>query len=178
MNIVAEYEHALSSPSFSMKIPSVVCLKSYIKPSRHPPLHASMSFLRDRFECQYCGSPDDLTFDHVIPRRCGGQTTWENVVAACSPCNLKKGGQMPREAQMFPRQTPFHHPCTIFTTMAGFFRRTICMKAGWIISTGMSNCSLEPAASPRCQRGWAVTSPRKRLGTLSTSLSAAFSRAV
>ena len=37
----------------------------------------------------------------------GGQTTWENVVAACSPCNLRKGNLTPQQARMFPRQLPF-----------------------------------------------------------------------
>ena len=107
VNIVAEYEAEVSSPSFSMKLPSVVSLKHYIKPSRHPAFTRFNVFLRDQFQCQYCSTPDDLTFDHVIPRRCGGQTTWENVVAACSPCNLKKGGHMPQHAHMFPRQKPY-----------------------------------------------------------------------
>ena len=48
----------------------------------------------------------DLTFDHVIPRRKGGHTTWENVVTACSPCNLLKGNRLPTEAKMFPLVTP------------------------------------------------------------------------
>jgi 5-methylcytosine-specific restriction endonuclease McrA len=107
VNIVAEYEHSVSSPSFSMKIPSVVSLKSYVKPSRHPAFTRFNVFLRDRFQCQYCGRHEDLTFDHVVPRRCGGATTWENVVAACSPCNLKKGGQMPAQAKMWPKQKPY-----------------------------------------------------------------------
>jgi hypothetical protein len=64
-------------------------------------------FLRDRFECQYCGSGDDLTFDHLIPRSRGGQTRWDNVVAACAPCNLKKGGKLPRDAGMWPAQKPY-----------------------------------------------------------------------
>ena len=70
VNILAEYEHQVSSPSFSMRLPSVVCLKSYVQPSRHPAFTRFNVFLRDRFECQYCGSPDDLTFDHVVPRCC------------------------------------------------------------------------------------------------------------
>ena len=107
VNIVAEYDAEVSSPSFAMKLPSVVCLKHYIKPSRHPAFTRFNVFLRDRFQCQYCGAPDDLTFDHVIPRCSGGQTTWENVVAACSPCNLRKGGMMPAKAHMHPRQKPF-----------------------------------------------------------------------
>ncbi|MCB2076876.1 MAG: HNH endonuclease, partial [Novosphingobium sp.] len=64
-------------------------------------------FLRDRFTCQYCGATEDLTFDHVIPRALGGQTTWDNVVAACSPCNLRKGGYLPRDIGMHPMQKPY-----------------------------------------------------------------------
>ena len=48
----------------------------------------------------------ELTFDHVIPRSRGGRTTWENVVTACAPCNLRKGGRMPRAADMVPKRTP------------------------------------------------------------------------
>lgn len=107
VNIVAEYEHAVSSPSLAMKLPSVVSLKTYVKPSRYPAFTRFNVFLRDRFQCQYCGAREDLTFDHVIPRRYGGETTWLNVVAACSPCNLKKGGLMPARAKMQPLQRPF-----------------------------------------------------------------------
>ena len=107
VNIVAEYDCEIHSPSFVMRLPSVVSLKSYIKPARNPAFTRFNVFLRDKFQCQYCGSPDDLTFDHVIPRRCGGETTWENVVAACSSCNLAKGGKMPRDAGMHPMQKPF-----------------------------------------------------------------------
>ena len=107
VNIVAEYEHAVSSPSFTMKIPSVVSLKSYVKPARNPAFTRFNVFLRDRFTCQYCGGKDDLTFDHVIPRSKGGRTTLENVVAACAPCNLKKANRLPKDIRMFPMQAPF-----------------------------------------------------------------------
>ena len=107
VNIVSEYEVAIRSPSFQMRLPSVVSLKSYVKPTRNPAFTRFNVFLRDRFQCQYCGSRDELTFDHVIPRSRGGQTTWENVVAACSPCNLKKGSAHPRDAGMWPHQMPF-----------------------------------------------------------------------
>ena len=49
----------------------------------------------------------ELTFDHVNPRSRGGQTTWTNVVTACSACNLAKGDKTTREAKMFPRQKPY-----------------------------------------------------------------------
>jgi hypothetical protein len=66
-------------------------------------------FQRDHYACQYCGGgypTPDLTFDHVIPRSRGGRTSWDNVVTACGPCNLRKGNRLPRECQMIPRQTP------------------------------------------------------------------------
>lgn len=107
VNVISHYDKVVRSPSFEMALPSVVCLKTYIKPARNPAFTRFNVFLRDRFACQYCGARDELTFDHVIPRSKGGQTTWENIVAACSPCNLKKGGQMPRDAGMWPLQEPY-----------------------------------------------------------------------
>jgi 5-methylcytosine-specific restriction endonuclease McrA len=107
VNIVSHYDKTVRSPSFEMRLPSVVSLKTYIKPSRHPAFTRFNVFLRDRFICQYCASREDLTFDHVIPRSKGGTTTWENVVAACSPCNLRKGDQLPNQAHMHPARMPY-----------------------------------------------------------------------
>ena len=64
-----------------------------VKPALYPAFTRFNVFLRDRFMCQYCGDKEDLTFDHLIPRSRGGQTRWDNVVAACAPCNLSKGGR-------------------------------------------------------------------------------------
>jgi 5-methylcytosine-specific restriction endonuclease McrA len=107
VNIVSEYDRTVHSPSFIMRLPSVVSLKTYVKPTRHPAFTRFNVFLRDRFTCQYCNARDDLTFDHVTPRSRGGLTTWENVVAACSPCNLRKGDKMPNDADMHPFQKPY-----------------------------------------------------------------------
>src|ERR1700712_2244689 len=107
VNIVAEYERTVHSASFQMRLPSVVSLKTYVRPTRNPAFTRFNVFLRDRFQCQYCTSKEDLTFDHVIPRSRGGRTTWDNVVAACATCNLRKANRLPREIKMFPQQKPF-----------------------------------------------------------------------
>lgn len=107
VNIVSQYEETVRSPSFEMKLPSVVSLKSYVKPSRRPAFTRFNVFLRDRFQCQYCGSSSDLTFDHLIPRSKGGQTTWDNVITACAPCNLRKANKSCAEIKMWPTHAPF-----------------------------------------------------------------------
>ena len=107
VNIVSQYDRTVRSPSFEMRLPSVVSLKTYVKPSRHPAFTRFNVFLRDRFTCQYCGAREDLTFDHLLPRSKGGHTTWENVVTACSPCNLRKGDRLAREVDMTLRQMPY-----------------------------------------------------------------------
>ena len=108
VDVVAEYETEVRSVNSSIRLPSVVSLKTYVNHARKPAFTRFNVFLRDKFTCQYCGSTDRdlLTFDHVIPRSKGGKTTWDNIVAACSPCNLKKGGKMPRDARMWPKHAP------------------------------------------------------------------------
>jgi 5-methylcytosine-specific restriction endonuclease McrA len=109
VRIVSHYDRVVRSPSFEMRLPSVISLKSYIAMARRPAFTRFNVFLRDRFICQYCGEgfpAHDLTFDHLVPRSRGGETRWDNVVTACAPCNLKKGGQMIATAGM----RPYHHP--------------------------------------------------------------------
>ncbi|MDF1736826.1 MAG: HNH endonuclease [Minwuia sp.] len=106
VNIIQFYDRTVSSPSLTMQLPSVIALKEYVRPAAYPAFTRFNVFLRDRFRCQYCNATEDLTFDHVIPRRAGGRTTWENVVAACAPCNIAKGGRMPDRANMHPHRPP------------------------------------------------------------------------
>jgi len=107
VNIVSQYDFAVHSPTLEMKLPSVVSLKSYVKPALYPAFTRFNVFLRDRFSCQYCGSLDDLTFDHLIPRSRGGMTRWDNVTTACAPCNLRKGNKLHKVAGMIPAQMPY-----------------------------------------------------------------------
>lgn len=107
VDIVAEYDQTVRSQRSEFRVPSVVVLRDYVKPRKRVAFTRFNLFLRDEFCCQYCGSKNDLTFDHVLPRKLGGVTSWENVVAACAPCNLRKGSKTLREAGMHLRHQPF-----------------------------------------------------------------------
>jgi 5-methylcytosine-specific restriction endonuclease McrA len=93
----------------SFEIPSVIKLGYMVK---RPRLQVNLTkreiLRRDNFTCQYCGKRSNtLTVDHVIPRRLGGQHIWTNVVAACPPCNRRKGGKSPEIAEMLLSRDPF-----------------------------------------------------------------------
>lgn len=112
--VISEYDRYAHSPTQQFKLPSVIALKEYIPMNRHPAFTRFNVFLRDGFGCQYCGATfpaENLTFDHVVPRSRGGRTTWENVVTACSPCNLAKGNKMPKSSGMMPFRAPVRPTC-------------------------------------------------------------------
>jgi 5-methylcytosine-specific restriction endonuclease McrA len=104
--VLAEYDAVVHSPSLTVPLPSVVVLKEYVKPAKTAAFTRFNLFLRDEFTCQYCGHKDGLTFDHVTPRSRGGRTVWSNVVAACGPCNLRKGSKTLKQAGMHLRRPP------------------------------------------------------------------------
>lgn len=106
VTILAEYDEVVRSPTTEIRIPSVVVLKEYVKPQKRVAFTRFNLFLRDEFCCQYCGSRENLTFDHVVPRARGGITSWENVVAACSACNLHKGSRSLKQAGLSLRRAP------------------------------------------------------------------------
>lgn len=110
VSILSEYDRVVRSPSFEMRLPSVIALKDYISPSRYPAFTRFNVFLRDKFRCQYCGISQptpDLTFDHVVPRSRGGVTSWDNVVTACSACNMRKGSLSLRESGLHLHKVPW-----------------------------------------------------------------------
>ena len=106
VSVVAEYDKWVSSPLTKIRLPSVVALRDYIPMPKRVAFTRFNVFLRDRFRCQYCGetfSAKDLTFEHVIPRSKGGETSWTNIVAACDLCNVKKDNR----TSMKPIRAPF-----------------------------------------------------------------------
>lgn len=95
-------------------LPTVIRLRNYIKiPYKEISLSRRNLMHRDNYTCQYCHEKrHDLTIDHIIPRSRGGTDSWENVVAACLKCNIKKGNRTPKEANMplhlVPRRPASH----------------------------------------------------------------------
>lgn len=99
--------HIFRSETLEIPAPTVVKLRYFVKvPYRS---RASMSrravFVRDNFKCQYCGRAAE-NVDHIIPRSRGGGHTWDNVVAACRPCNSRKEDRMLEQAGMKLRTSP------------------------------------------------------------------------
>lgn len=97
-------DREVSSATRAFVLPSVLRLYSRVKvPRRAVQFSRSNVYRRDNFRCQYCERKypvSSLTFDHVIPRSRGGQTTWENIVTSCEDCNRLKGDRTPAEARM------------------------------------------------------------------------------
>lgn len=113
--VEAAPDRFVRSPSTQMPWPSIIRLKGYIRlPYKKVMLTRKNVFRRDAHRCQYCDSTDRLTIDHVIPRSRGGRDTWENLVAACTPCNSKKGSMTLDEAMMPLRRKPFRPSHVMF----------------------------------------------------------------
>lgn len=91
-----------------ISVPEIIVLEAYDKVPMLNPLFSKRNVLkRDKYTCQYCGTQDrDLTIDHILPKSRGGQTIWENVVAACGPCNHKKANRTPEESGLHLKRTP------------------------------------------------------------------------
>ena len=104
VEVIDTYNRDIRSVSLVMRVPAVVRLVNYVKlGARKPPLTKINLLARDNFTCQYCRKElgrTEGTVDHVVPRTKGGKTSWQNVVLACPPCNRKKGGRTPEEANM------------------------------------------------------------------------------
>ncbi len=97
-------ERRIKTASGYIPAPEVIVLSNY---AQMPPMKVGFNgpnlWKRDQFTCQFCGDQftgRSLTIDHVLPRSRGGGTSWENCVAACSPCNSRKADRTPGEARM------------------------------------------------------------------------------
>lgn len=123
--VLASYEDwIVRSPSISLKVPSIIILKSYVSVGRSVKFTRGNVYLRDNFVCQYCGvsfkdsvviqrqgaliTAPRLTFDHVKPRSKGGKTNWLNITTACSECNLEKAHYTDMKPINKPHKPDYH----------------------------------------------------------------------
>ncbi len=112
VEIVESSSEMVRSVSISIPIPRVIRLIKYVPLKGFKNVvrfNRNNVFLRDHHTCQYCGQKppvSQLTLDHVNPVVKGGAKTWQNIVTACRPCNLKKGGRTPEEASMKLKHPP------------------------------------------------------------------------
>ncbi|MFN2150222.1 MAG: HNH endonuclease [Anaerolineales bacterium] len=107
-SLVSNGRGYIQTVSETFQRPSVIRLGKMVKrPRPRVTLNRREIFRRDNYTCQYCGTRvGTLTIDHVVPKRLGGEHTWENLVTACSACNHVKGGRLPEQAGMQLRSIP------------------------------------------------------------------------
>jgi hypothetical protein len=79
--------------------------------AKHTPRVSNRAlFERDHNRCAYCGNyfdTEELTRDHITPKKSGGKNTWMNLITACKPCNGRKADRTPEKANMYMRYKPY-----------------------------------------------------------------------
>ena len=104
IEVLENHDVTVSSPSTTFYIPSVARIRTYVPLHKKGVKFSRENVLsRDNYRCNYCGHyfpRRQLNYDHVIPRCQGGKTVWQNVTTACLPCNSRKGGRTPEQANM------------------------------------------------------------------------------
>jgi 5-methylcytosine-specific restriction endonuclease McrA len=94
------------SPTWSVAVPAVMMLLEYEKRKATLRFSKQNIFLRDGYECQYCGvevNRKTATLDHVLPISKGGKSVWDNCTTACGRCNALKGNK----SGVFPKVKPY-----------------------------------------------------------------------
>jgi 5-methylcytosine-specific restriction endonuclease McrA len=110
--------------------PSIIRLARMVKRPRLMVRLSKREILRrDNYTCQYCGQHSlQLTIDHVLPRRLGGDHSWENLVAACPSCNHRKGGHTLKQVHMHLLRKPMEPP----KSASYFFARHLHQNGDWV----------------------------------------------
>jgi 5-methylcytosine-specific restriction endonuclease McrA len=111
VTVVEEYpDWQVHSPSVTMNVPSVIMAKRHVHFTRLVSFSEDNVKLRDRYTCQYCHRvfpASKLTMDHVLPRKHGGRTAWDNIASACGPCNFRKGHNRKIVPRLLPRRPSY-----------------------------------------------------------------------
>lgn len=107
-DVLHQHDDSIVTGRGRIPAPSIVKMRYHVRrPMPQLRLSRHSVFARDQYTCQYCGVRGrELTIDHVIPRWMGGPHTWDNLVACCRRCNLKKGDKTPKQARMALLRAP------------------------------------------------------------------------
>lgn len=148
VEVVSEYDDwTVRSVTVEFKVPSIIRFLEKIR-DHTPKVKFSREnvYTRDKGCCQYCGMKvprHEATYDHVKPRCQGGQTKWENVVIACTPCNQRKGDKTPEQAGMHLRSMPVK-PAHLPRQLTFLYRKNVPQSwKDWLRSYGYWNAELE-----------------------------------
>ena len=108
VEVLERYNDEIRSINLSIFMPSVIRLKDYVRfNNKKIPLNRKNVLKRDNHICQYCSFKSNLlTIDHIVPKDKGGRDSWENLVAACVPCNTKKGNKLLKDINMVLLKKP------------------------------------------------------------------------
>ena len=107
---------ALTGETSTVEIASIMAIRGPMLAKliattyRTPRVSNKSLFARDHHRCAYCGgyfNAEELTKDHIIPKRMKGKNTWQNLITACKPCNGKKADRTPDGAGMRLRYQPY-----------------------------------------------------------------------
>lgn len=130
VEVLEESDQEVRTVRFTIRVPAVLRLLEYV-PLRKRKQIVRFSrinvFIRDQYQCQYCGkrlSKTHLTLDHIVPVVQQGGKSWENIVTACKPCNQRKGGRTPQQARMELIRKPISPTWLPTTTLSLSVSRT------------------------------------------------------
>tara|TARA_B100001287_G_C22680870_1_gene530288 strand:+ start:2077 stop:2592 length:516 start_codon:yes stop_codon:yes gene_type:complete len=102
VKMLEKYSENIRSVQNSFDLPSVIRLNFYVHLKyKDIVLNRRNILKRDDYRCQYCAKQaTPLTIDHIVPKNKGGKDSWENLVAACSKCNTRKGDTLLKHMDM------------------------------------------------------------------------------
>ena len=106
--VVESYaDKEVRSVTLVMPMPAVIrFLRGTFRGRRSVRFSRENLYAREQGRCAYCGraiTRAETTYDHIVPRAQGGETSWQNVVVCCLACNKRKGARRPEEAGMVLR---------------------------------------------------------------------------
>lgn len=130
-----EEYHEIKTKTGVYQLPTAIVLIEYVHiPYKNCPVSRRNIIKRDKFTCQYCAKhlgKKEYTIDHVIPRSRGGKNTWENLVACCRKCNIKKSNNLLSEVNMTLLKEP-KQPSRDFIHIVGIDKNTNKSWSRWI----------------------------------------------